>query len=707
MGLFGFGKKRRKRSVAAFIDAGRGSDTKNSSDAYVKSVWGYAITEKVARSVARSLMTVQVYKDEDVDDLEEGTPVKNHPFTKFLRYGNDRMSGFMALYGAYKIYHTEGAIVFHVIRNRLGKPLKYYPLSASAISDISSLNTFDEASLEDMMVTVTYPNDESFEVNVKDLAIIYNPNAVDIYDPEGISVFQVLSDDFDTDQEAQNALQLGYKNNMSPSRIFLLGEGADELDDDQIAQLEQELAQFQGSDNINKSFVTTDAIEVKELSNSIVQMPVIDHRRYLRDNTIQAHGLPLESLGVTDNSNRANIRESREMYYGETIDPLIQLFVSELERKILHDMFGATKYVLRFRSPRPRDEDARRAFMLQSKAAYLVDEFRKAIDLPPLADGSGQIPYTEYEQSLLGGGESPGDETSIHVDNENDDRLPQTLVDERSVDGSNKRVVDLDADEIERLFGAVDAQDFTEEEIEKVVASYERAVAASSDEVQEFFKAEGVAAANINGMPSIRVQQMTAGRVEYISRYIEGEVKASAKKEIAKGIVSFDKDQLRSTLSSLGADEKMIDAVSVSETTRLSTDVRLEEARNTDGIVGLKQWMQNPGRTRNRSHHGQLDRKVIGLDEDFVVPATRYLVEERAQGPGKCKQRGNNKHCHCTVIPLVRRPKDARAFRNVDKLVQRNNEVNEKYEEEFFEVYMEVTNALAGRISEAALEVLG
>lgn len=92
---------------------------------------------------------------------------------------------------------------------------------------------------------------------------------------------------------------------------------------------------------------------------------------------------------------------------------------------------------------------------------------------------------------------------------------------------------------------------------------------------------------------------------------------------------------------------RMIARTESTKAVNLATNQSYQTAAN-EGIKIQKEWLSSRD-DKVRETHRELDRQVVGVNEDFTVPSTG----EKGSSPGAFNNPAESINCRCTIIPVI------------------------------------------------------
>lgn len=175
----------------------------------------------------------------------------------------------------------------------------------------------------------------------------------------------------------------------SGALIYSPKDGPAHLSDEQFRRLKDELEdQYQGARAAGKPLVLEGGLEWKEMSLSPKDMDWIAGRDRSARDVALAFGVPEQLIGIAESQTYANMAEARLALYEDTVVPLMQQFVAELNRWLVPLFSDDLRLGVDMDEIHPLT--ARRDQMWEKigKADYLtLNEKREALGYGPVTGG--------------------------------------------------------------------------------------------------------------------------------------------------------------------------------------------------------------------------------------------------------------------------------------------------------------------------------
>lgn len=191
-----------------------------------------------------------------------------------------------------------------------------------------------------------------------------------------------------------------FKNSAVPGGVL---STENSLTDSQHMKLRDEWNNVhEGKDKAWKVAILQAGLKWSEVGTSRREMDFIEGRKLSRDEILAAFRVPKTILGITDDVNRANSRDSRAVFLENVITPKMQRIVTFLNEFLL-PRYGDDSLFFNFKSPVPNDQQATLARYQNALANGWMtrNEVREAEGLEPLKGGDTlMVPFSLQELNI-------------------------------------------------------------------------------------------------------------------------------------------------------------------------------------------------------------------------------------------------------------------------------------------------------------------
>ena len=128
-------------------------------------------------------------------------------------------------------------------------------------------------------------------------------------------------------------------------------------------------------------------MEYQQISITQKEMDFIESMKFTRDDILVAFHTPKPIVAITDDVNRANAETAMYIFLSETIKPLVEMMIEEINEMMIIPDFGEDLY-LDFKDPTPENRDQIvNEYNLGVNKWLLVNEIRQKENLPPIDGG--------------------------------------------------------------------------------------------------------------------------------------------------------------------------------------------------------------------------------------------------------------------------------------------------------------------------------
>lgn len=212
-----------------------------------------------------------------------------------------------------------------------------------------------------------------------------------LHDWYGLSPLEAAAKSIDQHNHvAEHNLAL-LQNGGRPSGAFIFKNNRVPLNDLQREYLRQELKSYtQGAANAGQVLVCEGDFEWREMGLSPKDLDFIEGKNISAREIAQAFGVPPMLVGISGDATYANYKEARYHLWEDTIIPLLEFLVAELNLWLC-PMFGETLFLDYDTDQIPALAQRREAIWNKVMAANFltINEKREAVGYSPIAGGDG------------------------------------------------------------------------------------------------------------------------------------------------------------------------------------------------------------------------------------------------------------------------------------------------------------------------------
>lgn len=207
---------------------------------------------------------------------------------------------------------------------------------------------------------------------------------VDLLNPYGRGKGGAVSvaDEIETDEYASRHTKGYFFNSTVPEFIAVI-RGAKEAEAKRLK--EHYVQKHQGWDKTWQPMFTHLDLDIKELTRKLGDERVEEIRKFAMDVVRWMYGVPPEIIGMVENSNRATIREAREIMGEFVTDPRCQSYQELWQHQIIGPKQKGVK--VGYDSPIPKIFGRRDEIMAKNPYHFTRNEFRREAGLKDVADG--------------------------------------------------------------------------------------------------------------------------------------------------------------------------------------------------------------------------------------------------------------------------------------------------------------------------------
>lgn len=276
--------------------------------------YAYACINARAENVSKAKIILFEHTKDNYEKIE----LKNHKFLDLIQKPNKRNQSFKEL--LHKVSSSldlYGNSYIYVHRNTFGEPIGLYHLPSKSVKVL--LNS--EKSEVDMYL---YFNGKS-EVKFSKRDIIHFL----IPDPDnsftGKSIISGFNYSLDIDF-MQNLYQKNFYLNNASLGVIL--ESENPLTDEQYYKLKDMFEEdYSGAHNAGKALILEGGVTAKPYQANPRDVEILPSRKMIRDEILAIFRVPKIILGITEEVNRANSRESMKIFNDYVIKPFTKICI--------------------------------------------------------------------------------------------------------------------------------------------------------------------------------------------------------------------------------------------------------------------------------------------------------------------------------------------------------------------------------------------
>jgi hypothetical protein len=274
-------------------------------------------------------------------------------------------------------------------RNGAGMPVNFIPVPPHWVTDTPSG--------ENGVFKLQGPAGTLDDIKAEDMIWFYHPNPADPYG-RGSGMGITLGDELETDEYAAKFMKTFFYNSARPD--FLIT--SNELKKEDTTRLEKRwIDKLRGWRRSFLPFFMNRSVEVHTLGTDYAHLSMLDLRKNQRDAVIQVYGVPPETLGIVEASNRATSEVAEYLYARWVLTPRLEFMRQTLQHRLVPDYDD--RLILDYDSPVAQDKEHILKTATVSPWALMIDEWREMMGKLALPDGKGQVfmKPLNYEAVLL------------------------------------------------------------------------------------------------------------------------------------------------------------------------------------------------------------------------------------------------------------------------------------------------------------------
>lgn len=324
------------------------------------------------------------------DGQAKAEPQLDHPMIEFLQAGNPVMSARTVHYLTQVYLELKGEAYWLIERWDSG-PLQGLPRYAWPIPPYWVLMT---PTVGNPSYRIGY---NAWQVNIPETEIVawVEPDPAQPYG-RGAGIAQSLTDELSADEHASKLVESSLVNRNLPAAIVSM-EGGDKSEAERIKRDWSQ--KYRGVLKAFQTHFTNSKINVATLSQSFVDMQVLELRTQFRDNFLEAWGYPKELLGIMESANRSVVDVVDFFAEKHVTRPRREMWRQVLQHRLMpeYDERGLVEYV----DTVPADREFQLKTMQARPAAFDDDEVRELAGYEPMPEAD--VDEAADPQSSLNG----------------------------------------------------------------------------------------------------------------------------------------------------------------------------------------------------------------------------------------------------------------------------------------------------------------
>lgn len=288
----------------------------------------------------------RVMKELAADDrLEE---ITDHKLFDIMASPNPAMTGVDLRLITFASITVVGEIGWSIVRGDLGQPEEIWPVPSHWITRTPGA----DYAYYDVQV-----NGQTRQFSQEEFILFKNPTLANPYG-RGSGLGYALADELETDEYIAKFQNTWFTNRGKPDIIFTVkpSSSGGSVDPDELKRAKEEFEnQYRDVNRGGRSFWTRGDIDVKEISQKLVDLDLTEQRTWIKDLVREVIGCPPEIMGDIKQSNRATITEALAILAILSTVPQLERMRAQLQMKLI-PMFD-DRLVLSYCSPVPEDRE--------------------------------------------------------------------------------------------------------------------------------------------------------------------------------------------------------------------------------------------------------------------------------------------------------------------------------------------------------------
>lgn len=284
-----------------------------SKEAYQMNVTAYQAVNRIADAVASVEWTVR----------RGDTELTEHPLLELLARPNPLQSGKEYMRELVSYYLIAGNAYAERVQVG-GQTRELYQLRPDRMSIVPSANGIPAA------YTYTGPTAQKVTFNAQDGDIWHTKAFNPLNDWYGQSPVEAGAFAIDQSNEAMAWMQSLMQNSARPSGALTIGADTT-LSDEAFNRLKSQIdEQYAGSANAGRPMLLEGGLDWKQMGLSPTDMGIIEAKFSAARDVALAFGVPPQLIGIPGDSTYANYAEARLSFWEDTVIPLLDLIVADL-----------------------------------------------------------------------------------------------------------------------------------------------------------------------------------------------------------------------------------------------------------------------------------------------------------------------------------------------------------------------------------------
>lgn len=343
---------------------------------YEKSLYVFACASKIAEKVAA--VDFNLYKIINSNgDVKE---MAIHPALDLLY----KVNPFQTRSRFFRItvinLKLAGDAFWYKVRNNSGKVVELWNLRPDFVEIIKDPT--------DYIKGYRFTKSDGQTVNLAPQDVVHFSTPTPLEEYYGVSPIKSAQIRVQTEELASTYQRDFFLNNARPDAMLKFPNALHASRKEQIRDEWEDRHKGRGKNS--KIAILEQGLEYQQISISQKEMDFIESMKFTRDDILVAFHTPKPIVAITDDVNRANAETAMYIFLSETIKPLVEMMIEEINEMMIIPDFGEDLY-LDFVDPTPENREQKiNEYNLGVNKWLLVNEIRQKENLPPI-DGGWEI----------------------------------------------------------------------------------------------------------------------------------------------------------------------------------------------------------------------------------------------------------------------------------------------------------------------------
>jgi HK97 family phage portal protein len=356
------------------------------------------VIAKAAATVEYSLYSRKALRK----DADAADPIDEHELYELLENPCPtfrELDGWTLRYLTFAHFKLVGEFFWLKVRDPRGRIMALLPIPAAWVPRKPTISDHN---------FLIYPYgvtaSSALTVPQEDVVWFKDPDLLDPYS-NGRGASEAIFDEIQADEYAAKYQKNFFFNDASP-KFAITAEGANA---DQVKQIKQGfMSKLAGFFHAREPAVlTTKGATIQKLTETMVELDMIESRKYLRDECLQNYQIPPEIYGIIENSNRSTIDSAYYLFNKNVLSYDLAMFERVVTNQLCHEYDD--DLCLRHDNIISEDEElALKVYDLALKNGTITaNQFNTRFRLPEQKDGDVYVVPMSLMRVPVGGYVSP------------------------------------------------------------------------------------------------------------------------------------------------------------------------------------------------------------------------------------------------------------------------------------------------------------